>query len=112
MAETSGEALHHALLPGAQAWQIEPGTGEFDTPVLRLVRFLDQLGHVQQGLGGDATAVETDAAGIDLGIDECDFQAEVGSQERSRIPARASADDGNAHARLVDHDLSSIRTYP
>ncbi len=55
--------------------------------------FLQQLGDVQEGLGRDAPAIETDPSGIGLRVDEGHPHAEVRRVEGGRIPARACADD-------------------
>jgi len=77
LSEAAGQALDDAFFPGAQAREIDLGLGELDAPVFGLLRFLDQLGYVQKGLGRDAAAIEADAAGIDFGIDERDFESEI-----------------------------------
>ena len=56
---------------------------------------VDDLGHVQQRLGGNAALVETHAAGVLLLADERDLHTEVGRIERGRVAARAGAENGN-----------------
>ncbi len=40
--------------------------GEVDAPIFGVAGFVDQLGDVEQGFRRDASAVEADAAGIEL----------------------------------------------
>jgi hypothetical protein len=54
--------------------------------------FVDQLGDVEQGFGGDTAAIKANSAGVEFRVDERDFHSEVGSEERGGIATRASAD--------------------
>ena len=58
---------------------------------LRMLRLGEQLGDVQQRLGGNAAAVRADAARVDLLVDQRDRHAEVGGEERGRVAARPRA---------------------
>ena len=70
---------------------------------LRLMRFLQQLGHVEQGLRRDAAAVEADAARVQLGIDEGDGHAEIGGEECSGVSTGTAADYCNIEGLIVRH---------
>ena len=94
LSQASGKLFDDAFFPGAQARQIDLRRREFDSPVLGLLRFFNQLGDVQQRLRGNAAAVETHAAGIRLGIDQRNLHAEIGGQECGGITAGPAADDG------------------
>ncbi len=49
-AQAAGQLLDHALFPRAQSGQINLGIGVLDPPIFGVSRFVNQLGHVQQGL--------------------------------------------------------------
>ena len=66
---------------------------ELDAPLLRVLRFLEQLGDVQQRLRRDAAAIQAHAAGVLLVVDEGDLHAEVGGVKRCGVPTGACADD-------------------
>ena len=51
------------------------------------------LGHVQQGLRGDAAAQQADAAQPRLEVDQRDLHAQIGGQEGGGVAARSAADD-------------------
>ena len=71
------------------------GVAELDAPLLRVLRFLEQLGDVQQRLRRNAAAIQAHAAGILLVVDEGDLHAEVGGIEGGRVATGACADDCN-----------------
>ena len=60
-----------------------------------LPRRADQMGGVQQRLGGDATPIEADATESLLLFDENDFLAFVRGIKGRGISARAGAEHGN-----------------
>ncbi len=66
LAEAAGQLLDDAVFPGAQAGKIDLRIAVVDAPVLGVARFVDQLGDMKQCLGGDAAAIQADAAGIQL----------------------------------------------
>ena len=53
------------------------------------------MGGVKQGFRGDTTAVQTYAAKSLVALDENDFLAHVRCVKRSRVSARAGANDNN-----------------
>src|SRR5204863_1861495 len=89
----AGQPLHDAVFERAQLRQIDPGFAELHAPAARLARFVDQLRDVQQRLRWNAAAVDTDAAGIDFGIDERGGEAEIRREKCSRVPAGPAAHD-------------------
>ena len=60
----------------------------------RFPRFVDPLGHVQQGLGRDAAAIEADPARMGFVVYKGDIEPEVGGLEGGDITAGAAADSG------------------
>ena len=92
------QALRHLgddlILPTPQLVDIYLRFGELDAPVLGFPRFVEQLGNVQEGLGGDAASVEANATWMGFGIDQCDVQPQVRGLKGGDVAARAAADDG------------------
>ena len=103
MAEAAGELLDDALFPRTQARQIDFRRGEFDAPILGLMRFFEQLGHVQQRLRRNAAAVEADAAGVHFRIDQRDRHAEIGGEKCGGVAAGTAADDCNIQRLRFRH---------
>ncbi len=83
--------------------------GELDAPFGHLGRFAHHLGDVQQGLRRDAAAQQAGAAEPRVGLDDGDFQPQVGGQERGRITARPAAEDNNLR---VHNALASLERPP
>ena len=77
------------------------GVGEGDAPVGQVLGLGHGLGHVQQGLRGDAAAQQADAAQPRLQIDQRDLHAQIGGQKRGGISARPGAEDAelSVHGR-------------
>src|ERR1017187_7767257 len=111
LAETSGEFFHYAVFPGTKAQQIDFWCGEVDAPVFCLLRFFKQLGYVKQGFRRNTAAVEADAAGVQLGIDQCDRHAEIGSEERSGISTGTAADDCDVQRLSVRHVYEKVSRF-
>ena len=55
--------------------------------------FGEHFGRVQEGLGGDATAIEAHAAELLVLLDEDDFLAFVGRVKRRCVSAGSGAND-------------------
>ena len=70
------------------------GSPKVTPHALRVPRFVDHLRDVQQRLRRNAAAIEADAAGVLLLVDERDLHAEVGGIEGRRVAARPRAEDG------------------
>ncbi len=103
-AEAAGEFLDYALFPRTQARQIDFRRGEIDAPVFRLLRFLDQLGHVQQRFRRDAAAVEADSAGVRFWVDQRDGHAQIGGKKRGGVASGTGADYCDIERWCVRHD--------
>ncbi|HXI30382.1 MAG TPA: FAD-dependent oxidoreductase, partial [Vicinamibacterales bacterium] len=69
----------------AELRQIDLRLVELDAPGFRVTRFVDQLRDVQQRLRRNAAAVDTDAAGIDLRVDQRGGQSEIGGEKRGGV---------------------------
>ncbi len=89
-AQAAGQFFDHAFFPGAQMGEIDLGIGVFDAPCFGVTRLIDQLGHMQQGLGGNTSAVQTDSARIRFRIDQRNLQSQIGSQKCRGITARSA----------------------
>ena len=99
-AESAGELLDDIFFPRTQARQIDLRRGELDAPIFGLMRFLQQLGHVEQRLRRNAAAVKADSAGVQFGVDQRDVHAEIGGKKCSGISTRTAAHHCNVQ-RLV-----------
>ena len=113
--QASGKLLDHAFFPTAQPRQINLRRRKFNSPILGLLRFLNQLGDMQQCLRGNAATIETHAAGINFGVDQRDLHAKISGKKGSSVAARSSADYSDAQlsgsfiGRLVQgfvHEIS------
>jgi hypothetical protein len=79
---------------------LEPGA---DTERLGLVRVVGDLRRMQQGLGGDAAAVQAGATDL-APLDERHSHSELGRSERASIAAAAAAEnDDVVPAAAVRH---------
>ena len=65
---------------------------EFYAPVFGVLRFVDQLGNMQQRLGRNAAAVQAHAAGVRFGVNQRDLHSEVSGEKCGGVASRASAD--------------------
>ena len=74
LAGAARQLLDDAVLVVAQLVEVDLRLAELDAPVLGVLRLVDQLGDVQQRLRRNAAAIEADAAGILLVVDERDLQ--------------------------------------
>ena len=87
-----GELAHDRRFEGPQPIEIDLRLGEGDAPLRGIFGLVNQFGDVQQGFRRDAAAVQADAAGDGLVVDERDVHAAIGRVERRRIARRPSAD--------------------
>ena len=87
------QLLHDAVLEVAKLRQVDRWFAERDAPLARMFRLVEQIRYVQKGLRRNASTVDTDAAGIQLGIDERRRQTQIGGEKRRRVPAGAGADN-------------------
>jgi len=93
-AGAAGQLLDHGVLEGPQLVDVHRRLAEGDAPLAGVTRLVHDLGHVQQGLGRDAAAIEAHASGILLFVDEGDLHAEVGRIEGGRVAAGTRAEHG------------------
>ncbi len=71
---------------------------------LRPFGVADHLGHVQKGLGRDAAAIEADAAGIGLLVDQRNLQSEVRRGERRGVSAGPGPEDDQLTCFTACHE--------
>src|SRR5262249_8445453 len=95
LAGAAGEPADDGVLEAPQAIEIDLRIAELDAPGLRVARLVEQLGDVQQRLGGNASAIHAGAARIHVGIDQRDAEAEIGGKKSRRVPARPGANHRN-----------------
>ena len=93
LAGAAGQLLDDAVLVVAELVDVDLGLAELDAPLLGVLRFVEDLGDVQQRLRRNAAAVQAHAAGVLLVVDERDLHAEVGGVEGGRVAAGAGAND-------------------
>ena len=93
--EAAGQALDHALLPAAQLGEIDFGLGEGDAVLAEIRGLVDDLGRMQQRLGGDAADIEADAAEHRPAFDQHHPGAEIGGAEGGGIAAGTGAEHQN-----------------
>ena len=87
------QPVHDAVLEIAQLGQIDRRLAEGNAPLAGVLRLVEEVRHVQERLRRNAAAVDADAAGVDLGIDERRGQTEIRCQKRRRVSAGTGADD-------------------
>ena len=109
-ADAGGQLVDDALLVGAQLVDVDRRLAEGDAPVAGVLRLVDHLGDVQQRLRRNAAAIEADAAGVLLLVDERDLHAEVGGIEGRGISARACAEYRNlSRIRAISRPVTEGR---
>src|SRR5437868_3455269 len=100
-----GQPLDDAVLETAQLVEVDLRLAEVDAPALRVLRFVDELGDVQQRFRRNASAIDADAAWIGFGVDERDAEPEIRGEECASVSAGTCADDCEL---CGDHPLSAI----
>ena len=90
--QSTGKLLNHRLFPRAELFKIDLRRGEGNPAVRRIFRLRDQLGRIEQRLGGNATAVQAYPAETLVAFHEDDLLAFVRGIKRRRVPTRAGAD--------------------
>ena len=89
-----GVALHALVLVGQHRARDRASGVDLDAHAGEAVAgLLEELGGVQQRLGGDAADVEAGAAVRRALLDDGDLQAELGGADGAHVAARAGADD-------------------
>src|SRR5262249_28295333 len=89
LAGAAGQLLDDAILVVAELVDVDLGLAELDAPLLGVLRFLEELGDVQQRLRRTAPAEEPDTARVLLVIDERALHTEVRGIKGSRVPSGA-----------------------
>ena len=89
----AGQPRDDLILERAQLVEIDRRLAECDPPGVRVARFGDEFCDVQECLGRDAAPVDTNAPGIELGIDQRGLEAEIGREKRGGVAARAAPHD-------------------
>jgi hypothetical protein len=87
-AHTGSQLVDDPLLVGAKFIDVNCRLAERDAPVAGVLRFVDDLRHVQKRLRRNASSVETHTAGVLFLVDECNLHTEVCGIESRRISAR------------------------
>ena len=95
------------VLEAAKPIDVDLRLAEAHAPVRRVPGFMEQLGDVQQRLRRDASAIEADAARIEILADQHDRQTEIGGHECGGVAAGPGADDGDLSGQLR-HERSAL----
>ena len=95
--------LDDAVLPVEQLGQIDLRRAELDAVRAHLADFVDDLGGMQQRLGGNAADVEADAAQHRPAFDQRDLESEVGGAEGGGVAAGAGAQHQQLCLAVVRH---------
>ena len=104
-ANTTGEAGHHGVGPLAQLLGIEFHTAHIEAEFFTVPRGIGDFHHVDQGLGGDASFAQANAAQFFLALDEGDIETQVRRAECGNVSAGARADDNEVGFLLeLSHD--------
>src|SRR5581483_6435711 len=93
LSQAAGEFLDHIALPGPQGLQLNVLMGALDSPIAGVSRLVNDLGDVQQRLGGDAAYIQAHSARIGLTVNKRDLHAHVGGEERGSVATGPRADD-------------------
>ncbi len=93
LTDAAGQLRDDLVLERADLVDLDRRRAERHAPGGGVLRFVDDLGHVQQRLRRDAAAVEADTAGVGRGVDERDLHAAIGGIEGGGISAGTGADD-------------------
>ena len=89
--QTAGERGDDLFLACPHGGDVDGRLGEGDAPFGQVRGLRHGLGHVQQGLRGDAAAEQARAAQPRLQIDQRDLHAEIGRQKCRGVTTRSAA---------------------
>jgi hypothetical protein len=103
LAGTAGQLADHLVLPITQLGEVDARLREMQAPRRRMPGLGQELRDVQQRLRRDAPAIDADAAGVRLTIDEGDLHAQVGGEERGGVAPGPGAKDGE-FGRVGSHE--------
>ena len=107
-AQVLGQTIDDLVPVVAHPGQVDPRRLEMNAQGVALPRVGDELGGVQQRLGGDAAHVQAGAAQLLGRVDQGDFHALVGRQEGRGVAARTAADDEQLAFRRFGHDMAPL----
>jgi hypothetical protein len=93
LAGAGGQPLDDVVLEGAELVEIDLRLGELDAPGLRVARFADEVGDVEQRLRRNTAAIHAHAAGIGFRIDERGAETEISGEERGGVAPGSTAHD-------------------
>ena len=91
------------VLPLEQLGQVDFRRAEVDAVRAHLADFVDDLGGMQQRLGGNAAHVEADAAQHGPAFDQRDLEAEIGGAERGGVATGPGAQHQQLRLAIVRH---------
>ena len=96
-----GEVFDHGVLSRHDVREMEPDVFRADAPGLRVSRQVNDIGRVEQRLGGHAAAQDAKAADLLAAFDDDRFQAGAGRGAGRRVTAAAATNDGNVELEFV-----------
>ena len=89
--QAAGELADHFFFISAQHIDIQLGLGVFDAVGRQMAYFVNHIGIVQQGFGGNTAHIQAHAAQGVIALDNGHFQAFIGCGKSSGIAAGAAA---------------------
>ena len=100
--DAGDEVAHDLVLAGNDGLLVDRGSRRGDAVILPVLRIIENLGAVEQRLGGDTAFIEADAANDALFDQQCVEPAVAGAFRRE-VAGRAAANDDE-----VKHELPGI----
>ena len=91
----AGQLFDDGIFPGAQFVQLNLRRAEGDAALGRFARLDNHFGGVQQGLGGNAAAIQADAAEFLVLLDQQHFFAQIGGVKSRGVTAGSRAQHHN-----------------
>src|SRR5579871_189705 len=98
--------LDDILFERTQPPEIDLRRSEFNAPIFRLVRLLNQLRHVQQSFRRNTPAIKAHPTGIQLRIDQCDGHAQISREKSGGISTGTATNDSYVQTCIFRHDIS------
>jgi hypothetical protein len=91
LCQTAAQVADNLFFAGADAVDFNVGLSVGHAPIVaEFIDFRNYPSHVKQSFRGYATAKQAGAAQSRFGFDDGHVEAFIGSQKRSRIPARTT----------------------
>ncbi len=103
LSRAARQPLHDPVLEIPQLGEIDFRLPESDAPLPGELGLVEQIRHVQQRLRRNAPAVDADASGVDLRVDECRRQTKIRGEKRRCVAPGAGADNNDLSR---DHDTT------